>query len=166
MVFFFDESRFGLKPHIGRCWARKGVTMQVPVNPAYQNFSIFSGVSPITGDSFSLFLPNVNTQTMNIYLEELSKAYADCNLMLIMDQAGWHKSHRLKLPNNIQITYLPPYSPELNPVERLRNWLKKHVCRNRLFACEETLMDVLAENLRFLSPTRLTELCACNYLLH
>lgn len=140
--------------------------MQVPVNPAYQNFYIFSGVSPITGDSFSLFLPNVNTQTMNIYLEELSNAYSDCNIMLIMDQAGWHKSHRLQLPNNIQITYLPPYSPELNPVERLWNWLKKHVCRNRLFACEETLMDVLAENLRFLSPTRLIELCACSYLLH
>lgn len=164
MVFFFDESRFGLKPHIGRCWAQKGVTMQTPVNPSYQNFYIFSGVSPITGDAFSLFLPHVNTQTMNIYLRELSGAFIDYNIMLIMDQAGWHKSQRLQVPDNIQIKFLPPYSPELNPVERLWNWLKKHVCRNRLFECEETLMDALAENLCFLSPTKLTELCACSYL--
>ena len=88
---------------------------------------------------------------MNIYLGELSEAFNDCNIMLIMDQAGWHKSQRLQVPDNIQIKFLPPYSPELNPVERLWNWLKKHVCRNRLFECEETLMDVLAENLRFLS---------------
>ena len=138
--------------------------VQTPVNPGYQNFYIFSGVSAITGDSFSLFLSSVNTQTMNIYLGELSKAFTDCNIMLIMDQAGWHKSQRLQLPDNIQIKFLPPYSPELNPVERLWNWLKKHVCRNRLFECEETLMDVLAENLRFLSPTRLIELCGCSYL--
>ena len=138
--------------------------VQTPVNPGYQNFYIFSGVSPTTGDSFSLFLPSVNTQTMNIYLEELSKAFTDSNIMLIMDQAGWHKSKRLQLPDNIQIKLLPPYSPELNPVERLWNWLKKHVCRNRLFECEETLMDALTENLRFLSPTRLIELCGCSYL--
>jgi transposase len=164
LVLFFDESRFGLKPHIGRCWAQKGITLQTPVNPRYQNFYIFSGVSPITGDSFSLFLPSVNTQTMNIYLDELSKAFTDSNIKLIMDQAGWHKSQGLRVPDNIQIEFLPPYSPELNPVERLLKWLKTHVCRNRLFECEETLMDILAENLRFLSPVRLIDLCGCSYL--
>jgi transposase len=102
---------------------------------------------------------------MNIYLDELSKAFTDSNIKLIMDQAGWHKSQGLRVPENIQIEFLPPYSPELNPVERLWKWLKTHVCRNRLFDCEETLMDVLIENLRFLSPSRLTELCACSYLL-
>jgi transposase len=56
---------------------------------------------------------------MNIYLDELSKAFADSNIILIMDQAGWHKSQRLQVPDNIQIKFLPPYSPELNPVERL-----------------------------------------------
>jgi len=101
---------------------------------------------------------------MNIYLDELSKAFTDSNIKLIMDQAGWHKSQGLRVPDNIQIEFLPPYSPELNPVERLWKWLKTHVCRNRLFECEETLMDVLAENLRFLSPVRLTDLCGCSYL--
>jgi transposase len=101
---------------------------------------------------------------MNIYLDELSKAFTDSNIKLIMDQAGWHKSQGLRVPDNIQIEFLLPYSPELNPLERLWKWLKTPVCRNRLFECEETLMDVLAENLLLLSPARVIDLCGCSYL--
>ena len=70
---------------------------------------------------------------MNIYLDELSKAFTDSNIKLIMDQAGWHKSQGLRVPDNIQIEFLPPYSPELNPVERLWKWLKTpcYVCETQ-----------------------------------
>jgi hypothetical protein len=100
MVFFFDESRFGLHAALGRCWARKGVRVPLPVNPSYQNFYVYSGVSPLTGDSFSLFLPWVNTEMMNLYLAEMSAAFPDKDIMLIWDQAGWHKSKSLKVPDN------------------------------------------------------------------
>jgi transposase len=66
---------------------------------------------------------------------------------------------------NIVLKSLPPYSPELNPVEKLWQWLKKHVCRNRLFAFMEDLMDTLAETLMNLTPNRFRELCQCSYLL-
>jgi len=166
MVFFFDESRFGQQPTIGRCWARTGVRASVPVNPNYQNFYVYSGVSPLTGDSFSLFLPWVNTEMMNLYLSEMSAAFPDKKIMLIWDQAGWHKSKSLKVPENISLKSLPPYSPELNPVEKLWQWLKKHVCRNRLFEVMDDLMNILAETLTSLTPSRLKELCQCSYLLH
>jgi len=162
---FFDESRFGPHPSIGRCWARKGVRVSAPVNPSYQNFYVYSGVSPLTGDAFSLFLPWVNTEMMNLYLAEMSAAFPDKEIMLIWDQAGWHKSNSLEVPDNIVLKSLPPYSPELNPVEKLWQWLKKHVCRNRLFACMDDLMNTLAETLVNLTPTRFTELCQCSYLL-
>lgn len=165
MVFFFDESRFGLHPSIGRCWARKGVQVSSPVNPSYQNFYVYSGVSPLTGDAFSLFLPWVNTEMMNLYLAELSATFPDKKIMLIWDQAGWHKSNSLKVPDNIVLKSLPPYSPELNPVEKLWQWLKKHVCRNRLFAFLDDLMDTLEETLMNLTQTRFMELCQCSYLL-
>jgi hypothetical protein len=89
-VFFFDESRFGLHPSIGRCWARKGVRVSAPVNPSYQNFYVYSGGSPLTGDAFPLFLPWVNTEMMNLYLAEMSAAFPDKEIMLIWNQAGWH----------------------------------------------------------------------------
>jgi len=165
MVFFFDESRFGLQPFIGRCWARKGVRVSAPVNPNYQNFYAYSGVSPLTGDAFSLFLPWVNTEMMNLYLAEMSAFFPDKKIMLIWDQAGWHKSKSLKVPGNITLKSLPPYSPELNPTEKLWQWLKKHVCRNRLFTDLDDLMNTLSETLINLMPTRLMELCHCSYLL-
>lgn len=165
MVFFFDESRFGLQSFLGRCWARKGVRVSAPVNPSYQNFYVYSGVSPFTGEAFSLFLPWVNTEMMNLYLAEMADVFPDKKIILIWDQAGWHKSKSLKVPENISLKSLPPYSPELNPIEKLWQWLKKHVCRNRLFTDLNDLMNTLSETLINLLPNRLRELCHCSYLL-
>ncbi len=102
---------------------------------------------------------------MNLYLAEMSAAFPDKEIMLIWDQAGWHKSTSLEVPDNIVLKSLPPYSPELNPVEKLWQWLKKHVCRNRLFAYLDDLMDVLTETLINLTAARFRELCQCSYLL-
>jgi transposase len=102
---------------------------------------------------------------MNLYLAALAAAFPDQEIRLIWDQASWHKSKSLKVPDNIALKSLPPYSPELNPVEKLWQWLKKHLCRNRLFAYLDDLMDTLAEMLINLTPTRFRELCQCSDLL-
>lgn len=164
LVLFFDEGRFGLQPKPGRCWCRKSLRSSVRVKTGYSNFYIYSGVSPNGGESFSLILPWVNTEMMNIYLEHLGDAYADKQLLLIMDQAGWHSSRRLIVPTNIKIELLPPYSPELNPVEKLWQWLRRHVCRNRLFEKEEQLVQALMGAFGRLHRSKLASLCACSYL--
>ncbi len=134
------------------------------VDPRYQNFYVYSAVSPHDDEAFSLFLPWVNTEMMNLYLEELARAYPDAEILIIWDQAGWHGSRDLKLPPNIRCEPLPPYSPELNPSERLWQWLRRHVTRNRIFDNEEVLMDHLATALQNLTPARLATLCRCSYL--
>ena len=164
LVMFFDEGRFGLKPVVGRLWAKKGRPTKVVVKPGYKNFYLYSAVSPHAGESFTLFLPWVNTDMMNFYLEHLSENYHDKELMLIMDQAGWHKSKDLKEFDNIRIEYLPPYSPELNPVERLWKWFREAVQKNRIFDSLETLMDKLTEQYTLLTKKKLMSLCKCNYL--
>ncbi len=75
---------------------------------------------------------------MNIYLRELS-ATIKGGFILIMDGAGWHKSKDLIVPKNIQIILLPPYCPELNPVERLWRYIKDNVIKNKVF---ETLLEL------------------------
>jgi transposase len=164
LVLFFDEGRFGLQATPGRCWARKRVRAHVRVKTGYSNFYIYSAVSPYTGESFDLILPWVNTEIMNIYLEHLSREYPDRELMLIMDQAGWHSSKTLKVPHNITIELLPPYSPELNPVEKLWQWLRRHACRNRLFKTEQDLIDALIKAFKQLCNSKRASLCACSYL--
>ncbi|MBU4234531.1 MAG: transposase [Proteobacteria bacterium] len=95
----------------------------------------------------------------------MSAFFPDKKIMLIWDQAGWHKSRSLKVPENIILKSLPAYSPEVNPVEKLWQWLKKRVCRNRLFPDMDDLMNTLTEHLANLIPTRFMELCHCSYLL-
>jgi transposase len=163
-VFFFDEGRFGLKTISGRCWALKSVRKISPIYIGYKNFYIYSSVSPQEGDSFSLFLPWVNTEMMNLYLEQLSLAYPELEIMLIMDQAGWHVSKKIKLPDNILIESLPPYSPELNPAEKLWQWLKFHVCRNHLFQSDNQLENALVDELNSRTRSDMATLCHCSYL--
>lgn len=165
-VFFFDEGRFGLQPQVGRSWTPQGAKATLTVKPGYTNFYVYSSVSPLTGRHFSLFLPTVNTEAMSLYLKELALEFPKQKLLVIMDQAGWHKAKDLEVPDNIQLEFLPPYSPELNPVERLWQWLRRHACRNRFFESEGEIMDQIQLVLANLSQEKTISLCRANYLFH
>jgi len=97
---------------------------------------------------------------MNIFLEKLSRKSKE-DLILIMDSAGWHKSKSLIIPKNIQIVFLPPYCPELNPVERLWRYIKDNVIKNRVF---ETLLELevaVCEFVKDLSVDIVRSICGC-----
>jgi len=164
LFFFFDEGRFGLQSTITRVWAKKGNPVYSKVKQGYKNFYCYSSVSPLSGESFTLFLPEVNTDMMNIYLEEFLKQYSGKDIIIVLDQAGWHKAKDLKLPNNIKLKFLPPYSPELNPVERLWKWLRKEATHNQLFNTLEKLMDALEDEFCKLTSEKFMKLCHCSYL--
>jgi transposase len=164
LIFFFDEGRFGLQSTITRVWAKRGEPVNVKVQQGYESFYSYSCVSPHSGESFSLLLPEVNTDMMNIYLDEFSKEYSNKDILIILDQAGWHKAKDLKVPENTALMFLPPYSPELNPVEKLWHWLRKEVTHNSLFKTLEELMDGLEKEFRKLTPQKFAQLCHCSYL--
>jgi transposase len=70
---------------------------------------------------------------MNVFLKEMSKEYAGDKIVLVMDWAGWHKAKNLQVPDNIEIILLPPYSPELNPVERFWQHIKQNTIKNKIY---------------------------------
>lgn len=166
LVFFFDEARFGLQPQIARQWALRGKSLSAPIKTGYSNFYLYAAVDPKGGEFFILELPRVDTEIVNIFLQELSETYSDKRILLIWDQAGYHRSKDLQIPANIVVESLPPYSPELNPAERLWRWLRRHACRNRLFKTLDEQADALAQTIRNLNSAQIAEMCACNYLLH
>jgi transposase len=166
LVFFFDEARFGLQPQFARQWAMRGARVSAPVKTGYSNFYLYAAVAPKSGEYFILELPRVDTEIVNIYLKELSEAYSEKNILLIWDQAGYHRSKDLQIPPNIVIEPLPPYSPELNPAERLWRWLRRHVCRNRLFRSLDEQAEALGKTIRSLSTDQIASMWDCNYLLH
>ena len=163
-VFFFDEARFGLQTSLARIWAISGEPLQIKVKQAFKNFYIYGSVESKSGDNFSLFLPWVNTEMMNLYLEKMSLAYSNDQIVLIMDQAGWHKSKDLVVPDNIDIIYLPPYSPELNPIERLWKYLKTHYIHNRIFDSLKQMMQYMVDAFEELETDTISSLCHCGYL--
>jgi hypothetical protein len=73
----------------------------------FKNFYLYSSVNSIDGSRFTLLLPSVNTDCMNIFLDKLSRKRKE-DFILIMDGAGWRKSKNLIVPKNIQIVLLPP----------------------------------------------------------
>jgi transposase len=139
-------------------WFIKGVRTQVKVRLGFKNFYLYSSVNPGDGDSFTLLLPSVNTDCMNLYLKELSKKIKE-DFILIMDGAGWHKSKNLIIPKNIQIIILPPYCPELNPVERLWRYIKDNTIKNKVFETLTELEDLVCEFVRNLGSEIIKNVC-------
>lgn len=104
---------------------------------------------------------------MNIFLRQISDNLpADEHLILILDRAGYHTAKRLEKPENITLLYLPPYSPELNPIERLWHYLRDHYWSNRCYQNEEALEKAAIEAwLKTCGKTEnIQSICAVNYL--
>jgi hypothetical protein len=115
-VLFMDEARFGQQGTTTRVWATTNSRPTALRQTRYEWVYLYAAIEPATGESVPLLAPNVNTGTFNVFLKMLSKELKPLeHAVLIMDQAGWHKSKRLKMPDNITALLLPPYSPELNP---------------------------------------------------
>lgn len=94
---------------------------------------LFSAVCPETGGSCSLVMPVANTETMDIFLKTLPVQQSEQRIILCIDKAGWHTTKQLVIPNNIVIWFLPPYAPELNPVELIWRELRAKYFNNRTF---------------------------------
>jgi transposase len=163
-IFFFDESRFGTHSKIGYGWFERGARPQVPFKLGYKNFYLYSSVDAKDGSNFSLILPKVDTDHMNVFLSELSKEYSSDKIALIMDGAGWHKSKTLKIPSNIVIFHLPPYSPELNPVERLWLYIKNNILVNKIYESLEDLEVVICDFMKELQDDVVKSICTAPYL--
>lgn len=147
---FMDEARFGRISDLGRCWAPLGTRPCIPSQIVREYTYAYAAVCPFDGTLDALILPEVNTEAMSIFLEELSGNHGDEEIVLILDKAGWHTATDLTIPENIILHWLPPYSPELNPVEHLWDELREKWFRNKYFTSFEAVEDQLAEALKFL----------------
>lgn len=162
-IFFFDESRFGTQSIVGYSWFQKNQPAVVKKKCGYENTYLYSATNHVTGRHFTLEFPFVNTDCMNIFLKEMSFNLKR-KITIIMDNASWHKSKALEIPANIEIIYLPPYSPELNPVERLWLYIKQKVMKNRVFENLEQLSIEIGGFIKNLSNDVIKSVCGCGYL--
>jgi len=147
-----DEHRIGLKPILRRVWARKGCTVQAIVRQRYQWMYLYGFVKPESGQTSWLVMPTVNVEAFSLALCAFAAEVgcgSDKHIALVLDQAGWHKSSRLVIPEGLHLLFLPSHSPELQPAERL--WpLSNEPLANRLFTSLDELEQVQADRCRWL----------------
>jgi len=146
-LWAMDEHRVGLKPILRRVWALRGQRPRAVVRPRYQWEYVYGFVQPETGATEWLLLPTVNIAVFNLALAHFARAVGAGpaqQIVLVLDQAGWHQSPQVVVPPGLHLVPLPSYSPELQPAERL--WpLTNEPLANRSFATLADLDAVLGD---------------------
>lgn len=128
---------------------------------------MYGAVSPEDGELFSLVMPYANTDCMNVFLEELSKAYPDDYILLLLDNAAWHRSSTMVIPDRIELFPLLPYTPELNPIEMIWDEVREKGFRNEIFRSLEAVLDRLCDTVKSLcsDPQRIASITRRQWLI-
>jgi hypothetical protein len=141
-IWWQDEARIGQKNKITRRWAKRGTRPTAPHDQRTRSAYIFGAICPARGAGAALVLPKCNTNAMTLHLREISQAVAPgAHAIVLLDQAGWHLSNDLAIPDNITLLPLPPKSPELNPVENLWQFMRDNWLSNRVFTSYTDILD-------------------------
>ena len=134
-LWFMDEARVGQKGRTTHVWYQKGARPRGVRQQGFASAYLFGAVCPERGEGVALVLPEVSTAAMDVFLAELARAVpAGTHAALVLDGAGWHVSEDLTVPANPTLIHPPPYSPELNPVERIWEYLRDRWLSHRVLA--------------------------------
>lgn len=151
-LYFQDESRFGLMTHTGRCLTAKGIKPLVTYKHAFKSTYLYGSFSPINGDSFIWEINGVDTIIFEAYLQAFSNHNPKELKLVVIDNAGFHSTKNITIPDNIILINIPPYSPELNPSEKIWQYIKQRF-KNQTFNDMRELEDWIQNQVNKLSTS-------------
>ena len=160
-----DEMRFGTRTIAGRKWMHKGYRPKCEQKYGYSYCYLFQATQPSSGKSFSMFLPNMDRECFQLFIEEFNKAYP--NQTLIMDNAGSHHAKWEDKPKpEVEIIFLPPYSPDFNPQERVFQELKKPL-KGKCFEDIDQIKKIIEEAVKDIEirPQKVMKWTAWNWIV-
>lgn len=168
VLYFEDESGISLTPVIGKTWAPKGKTPIIRISGKRGGILAMSAISPSGRMCFRLEKRRVNADVMIEFLQQICQLHPRKKVGVIMDQAPCHTAKKITdyvdASNNIQIFYLPPYSPELNPDEKVWRHMKHVELKNHLHQDKESLAKSVVRALRKMRKKKLAKSFFENYL--
>jgi transposase len=163
-VFSQDESRFGLLPIRRRRITGKGVKPVGRVQHKFESFYLYGAVEPVTGESFFLELPRLNAQNFQVFINKFSSTYRGTLNIVVLDNGRFHSAQALRIPDNVVCVFLPCYSPELNPIERLWQDIKVDMAW-KVFDDIEDQQDYVAKLLNSYDAQKIHSLTAYPYFV-
>ena len=145
-IWFQDEARVGQKGTLTYMWARCGTRPRAVQDTRYKWTYLFGALCPERAVGAGLVLPRANIGAMNLHLAEIARNVApSAHAILVLDGAGWHISKKLIIPDNISLLKLPPYSPELNPIENVWAYLRGTKLAHRLLNTYDDITNACCE---------------------
>jgi hypothetical protein len=160
-IWFQDEMRLGQKNPRTRRWARRGTRPRALAELRTKSAYLFGAICPKRGTGAAVVMPSANTQAMQHHLDEIARNLAPkAHAIVVLDQAGWHTTDKLRVPQNISLLPLPPKSPELNPAENVWQFLRQNKLSNRIFSGYEAIVTAACEawNSLIADPARITSI--------
>ncbi len=147
----------------GKSLTARGVKPICQFQQVFRSTYLFGAFSPINGDSLQLILPYCNGDNFQIFMDNLSNLNHEELKIMILDNGAFHKAKKLNIPENIALVFLPPYSPELNPAEKM--WEKyKRQFSNLLFDSHEKLEDFMCQLVVNTTNTEIKSICRYSYI--
>jgi transposase-like protein len=164
---FQDEARFGRLSDPRKCWAPAPLRPVVPVALVREYTYAYAAVTPADGTLDWMLAPKMNTTNMSAFLNHVSQRHPDDFVVMVLDGASSHRSQDLRVPKNMATLRLPPYSPELNPAERLWDDIREKEFANRVFGSLGAAIAQAAIGLKRLenAPAALRSLTGWDWIL-
>jgi transposase len=167
-IWVADEHRYGLIPVVRKCWTLRGERPTAPYQTRYEWGYLYSALE-VDGKNAAQFLclPRVDLEMSRLFLEHLVALDPQAEHVVIQDQAGFHLNPELhEMPAGVHVLPLPPYSPELNPVEAIGDVIKDRI-GNTLWATLEALEEAIGEELQpiYESAERVRSLVSHGWLI-
>jgi len=164
-----DETRVGQKGKVIRRWAEKGSSPRVVVQGGFKSVFLFGAFCPERDIGVAIVMETVSAEAMSTHLEVISHAVLpDNHAAVLIDGAGFHATAKdLVVPSNVTLVTFPAYSPELNPAEKVWQFLKSGVLAHRLYRTVEEIIDRCCVAWRSLidEPGRIRSLCSYDWLM-
>ena len=162
---FQDEAGFGRINKPKYCWSPKGIRPSVPCHHIREYMYAYGAVEPLNGENFFLVLPYSNTDCMNVFLERLAAKYPKDKIIIVCDGATWHRSKELITPENILLHFLPPATPEMNPIEQIWKELRKRGFRNEIFKSLNDVVFRLSDTINSLTKATVRSITGRDWIL-
>ena len=141
----------------------KGVKPVCIAHQVYQSTWLFGAFSPITGNHLLMEFPNCNAINFQIFLNEISSENPKTLIIMTLDNGAFHKAKILNIPDNIKLVFLPPYSPELNPAEKM--WARmKRAFTNKIFHSLEQVSLFIDDAVAAIDKKSVIATCAYKYI--
>lgn len=152
-IWYQDEARVGQKGTHAYVWAPVGSCPRMVKDNRHDSAYLFGAICPDRGVGAAIIMPTVNSEAMNEHLKEISTQVATgAHGVLVLDGAGWHQSSaELRVPDNISLLSLPPYSPELNPMELVWEYLRGNTLCALVWDTYDAIVEACRKAWQFLT---------------